>query len=270
MARLTFSVVRTWRASARRRRCADSGARRVGESARPAPHARQAADHAARRRTEPAQAHALRRRLRRRGRGRRAQRDEWQPGDAVFGSRTAPSPSTPVCRPATAGGEAAEHELRKAAASPIAGLTALQALRDGEGADGPGADQRRLGRGRARSRCRSRRRSAPMSPACAARATSSWCALGADQVIDYTREDFTARSERYDVFIDNMSNHSLLACRRVLTPRGRYVMVGGPTGGWINPLPRALAALVVSSSQARSCPCSSPAPASGTWRDWAR
>ena len=51
--------------------------------------------------------------------------------------------------------------------------------------------------------------------------------LGADHVIDYTKEDFTKGDQRYDVILDNVANHSLSECRRVLTPEGKYVMIGG-------------------------------------------
>jgi NADPH:quinone reductase-like Zn-dependent oxidoreductase len=50
--------------------------------------------------------------------------------------------------------------------------------------------------------------------------------LGADQVIDYTREDFTRRGVRYDLIFDVPGNHSFSACRRALTPEGRYVLIG--------------------------------------------
>src|SRR5215216_5619922 len=50
--------------------------------------------------------------------------------------------------------------------------------------------------------------------------------LGADQVIDYTREDFTQTGQRYDVMLDAVGSRSLSDCRRALTPRGTYVLVG--------------------------------------------
>lgn len=50
--------------------------------------------------------------------------------------------------------------------------------------------------------------------------------LGADEVIDYTQEDFTQRSERYDLILDVASNLSLSACKKVLTPAGKYVLIG--------------------------------------------
>lgn len=71
--------------------------------------------------------------------------------------------------------------------------------------------------------------------------------IGADRVIDYTREDFTRGAERYDLILDNVGNHSLLACRRALNPNGKYVLIGGgPPGRWFDPLPRALNAFLLS------------------------
>src|SRR5206468_12174114 len=52
--------------------------------------------------------------------------------------------------------------------------------------------------------------------------------IGADCVIDYTKEDFTRSGQRYDLVLDCVGNHSLSACRRVLNPKGILVMVGAP------------------------------------------
>ncbi len=71
--------------------------------------------------------------------------------------------------------------------------------------------------------------------------------LGADHVIDYTMEDFTKGAERYDVIIDNVGNHPLLEYRKVLTPSGVVVIVGGSSENrWIGPLGRFLDAAVLS------------------------
>lgn len=51
-------------------------------------------------------------------------------------------------------------------------------------------------------------------------------ALGADEVIDYTKEDFTRRGVRYDLIFDVPGNHPFSACRRALKPDGRYVLIG--------------------------------------------
>ena len=50
--------------------------------------------------------------------------------------------------------------------------------------------------------------------------------IGADRVIDYTQEDFTKTGQRYDLILDNISNHSLFACRRLLNPNGILLIVG--------------------------------------------
>jgi NADPH:quinone reductase-like Zn-dependent oxidoreductase len=70
--------------------------------------------------------------------------------------------------------------------------------------------------------------------------------LGADQVIDYTTEDFTQSAGRYDVMLDLVGNRSLSDCRRVLTPRGTYVLVGvKDMGRWFG-LGRQFKALLLS------------------------
>ncbi len=53
--------------------------------------------------------------------------------------------------------------------------------------------------------------------------------LGADEVVDYTVEDYTRHGPRFDWILDIAGNHSLLECRRALKPRGAYVLIGGPT-----------------------------------------
>jgi NADPH:quinone reductase-like Zn-dependent oxidoreductase len=58
--------------------------------------------------------------------------------------------------------------------------------------------------------------------------------LGADEVIDYSKEDFARRPERYDAVLDIAATRSLSALRRVLVPGGMFVQVGAPkNGGWI-------------------------------------
>ena len=82
--------------------------------------------------------------------------------------------------------------------------------------------------------------------------------IGADHVIDYTQEDFTQGSERYDLILDIPGNHSFSDCRRALTPEGTYVLIGhdqfGETGHrLLGSLPRFLK-LVVMSPFARQLP----------------
>ena len=52
--------------------------------------------------------------------------------------------------------------------------------------------------------------------------------IGADEVIDYTRSDFTTNTQRYDLILECVGNHSFSACRRVLNPDGRFIGVGAP------------------------------------------
>ncbi|MDQ3493716.1 MAG: NAD(P)-dependent alcohol dehydrogenase [Chloroflexota bacterium] len=68
--------------------------------------------------------------------------------------------------------------------------------------------------------------------------------LGADQVIDYAREDFTRRPERYDLVVDVAGRPSLRVIRRVLAPDGSLVLVGAGKGDWIGPLTRFVAGTV--------------------------
>ena len=69
--------------------------------------------------------------------------------------------------------------------------------------------------------------------------------LGADRVVDYTREDFAEGGERYDIILDNVGNRSLSDLRRVLQPNGALVIVGGPKGNWLGPLAGVIKASVV-------------------------
>ena len=71
--------------------------------------------------------------------------------------------------------------------------------------------------------------------------------LGADHVIDYTRDDFADGQQRYDVILDIGGNASLSRLRRALTPKGTLVIVGGETDGrWLGGTDRQLRALLLS------------------------
>jgi NADPH:quinone reductase-like Zn-dependent oxidoreductase len=75
--------------------------------------------------------------------------------------------------------------------------------------------------------------------------------LGADHVIDYTKEDFSQGAERYDLIFDIPGNHPFSDCRRVLTPEGRYVLIGHDrfgqgAGRWFGSVPRVLKLVALS------------------------
>ena len=75
--------------------------------------------------------------------------------------------------------------------------------------------------------------------------------IGADRVIDYTKDDFTQSSERYDLIFDIPGNHPFSACRRVLAPNGKYVLIGHDrfgqgAGRWLGSIPRVLKLVALS------------------------
>ncbi len=139
--------------------------------------------------------------------------------------------------------------FEEAASVPVAAITALQALRDkgrvragqkvlingASGGVGTFAVQiaKHLG--------------AEVTGVCSTRNVSMVQSLGADHVIDYTREDFTKSEQKYDVIVDMVGNHPLLEYRRALTPMGVFVIVGGPNEGhWLGPMVGPIKAAVIS------------------------
>src|SRR6266700_2071779 len=177
---------------------------------------------------------------------------QFQPDDEVFGDLSGcgfGGFAEYVCaRENALALKPANLSFEEAAAVPSAGVTALQGLREkgqiklgqkvlingASGGVGTFAVQIAKSFG------------AEVTGVCSTRNVDMVRSIGADQVIDYTKEDFTKSAQRYDLIIDNVGNHSLLECRRALNPKGKYVMVGGPAGRWIDPLPRVLNALVLS------------------------
>ncbi len=131
--------------------------------------------------------------------------------------------------------------FEQAAAVPVAGLTALQALRD-KGEVRPG--QRVLVNGAsggvgAFAVQIAKAFGAEVTGVCSTQNVQMVASIGADRAIDYTREDFTAAGRRYDLVIDIAGNRTLSKTRRVLAPKGVPVGVGGPgKGRWIGPLGR--------------------------------
>ena len=69
--------------------------------------------------------------------------------------------------------------------------------------------------------------------------------IGADDVIDYTSQDFTRSGRRYDVLLDIAGSRPVFACRRVLASRGTLVLIGGPAGRWLQPAGHMFSALAM-------------------------
>jgi len=171
------------------------------------------------------------------------------PGDEVFGAKTGALAEFVAVRADRAVvRKPASLTFEQAAAIPVAAVTALQGLRD-EGKLKPG--QKVLVNGASGGVGTfavqiAKALGARVTGVCSGRNAELVRSIGADRVIDYTREDFTKGEERYDVVLDNVGNHALSDLRRVLAPGGRYVMVGGPKGRWLDPMPRAIGAALLS------------------------
>ncbi|MGW0195601.1 NAD(P)-dependent alcohol dehydrogenase [Nonomuraea sp. NPDC003201] len=139
--------------------------------------------------------------------------------------------------------------FEEAAAVPVAAVTALQALRDkaqvragqkvlvngAGGGVGPFAVQIAKALG------------AEVTGVCGPGNVKIVRSIGADHVVDYTKEDFTRSGERYDVILDNVANRSLADCRRVLAPQGIYLHNSGDKGGrWVGVMTRIIHVMVSS------------------------
>jgi NADPH:quinone reductase-like Zn-dependent oxidoreductase len=139
--------------------------------------------------------------------------------------------------------------FEQAAAFPVAGFTALQAVRDrGEVRPGQKALINGASGGVGTFAVQiAKSFGAEVTGVCSTRNVDMVRSIGADHVIDYTKEDFTQSEQRYDFILDNVANHSLSDLRRALTPRGTLVPNNGTTGGrWIGPVGRLVMAFVIS------------------------
>ena len=158
---------------------------------------------------------------------------QFKPGDAVFGDVNPWNGggfAEYVCVPAKAFAiKPANISFEEAAAVPVAGITALQGLRD-EGQVQPG--QQVLINGAAGGVGTfavqiARHFGAEVTAVCSTHNLEQARSLGAAHVIDYTKEDFTKSGQQYDLILAVNGYHPLSAYKRALKPEGRYVMAGG-------------------------------------------
>lgn len=173
----------------------------------------------------------------------------FAPGDEVFGGATGAFAEFVKLREDRAVVHKPENVgFDEAAAVPIAAVTALQALRDrgnlqagqkvlingASGGVGTYAVQIAKALG------------AEVTGVCSTRNVALVQSLGADHVIDYTKENFTDGLVQYDLIIDNVGNHELLDLRKAMTEQGAVVMVGGPEGRFFGPLMHPLKGVLLS------------------------
>jgi NADPH:quinone reductase-like Zn-dependent oxidoreductase len=159
---------------------------------------------------------------------------KFRPGEEVFGARDGAfaeyvcvrEERAVVPKPATV-------TFEQAATVPIAAITALQGLRD-KGQLQPG--QKVLINGASGGVGTfavqiAKALGGVVTAVCSTRNVDMVRSLGADHVIDYTREDFTRSDQRYDLMLDVAGSRSWSECRRVLEPNATLVLVGAPRGG---------------------------------------
>jgi NADPH:quinone reductase-like Zn-dependent oxidoreductase len=164
----------------------------------------------------------------------------FKPGDEVFGGRNGAFAEYVVVRESRAvAPKPANVSHTQAAAVPIAGVTALQALRDQGGlktgqkvlingaSGGVGTFAVQI----------AKNMGAHVTGVCSTRNVDLVRSLGADHVVDYKTTDYTAGDQVYDLIVDNIGNRSVRDNRKVLAPQGVYVIVGAPSDDpWIGAL----------------------------------
>ena len=151
-----------------------------------------------------------------------------KPGDEVFGTCRGAFAEYACLSESAFDTKPNNMTFEQAASVPVAALTALQALRDkghiqtgqklliNGAAGGVGTFAVQIAKSFG----------ADVTGVCSTRNVEMVRSIGADRVIDYTQEDFTKTGQRYDLILDNISNHSLFACRRLLNPNGILLIVG--------------------------------------------
>ena len=173
---------------------------------------------------------------------------QLRPGDEVFGwCKGAFAEYVSVAQDALAL-KPANLTLEQAAAIGVSAFTALQALRD-QGKVRPGQKVLITGASGGVGTFAvqiAKSFGAEVTGVCSTRNVDMVRSLGADDVIDYTQEDFTQGGQRYDLILDNVGNHSLSDTRAPLTPKGILLANGAPVSGWIGGLSHFFKAFVLS------------------------
>jgi NADPH:quinone reductase-like Zn-dependent oxidoreductase len=175
----------------------------------------------------------------------------FKPGDEVFGGRSGAFAQyvTPRADRAIAL-KPANVTFEEAASFNIAGLTALQAVRDKGKVQ---AGQKVLINGASGGVGTfavqiAKIFGADVTGVCSGRNVDLVKSLGADRVIDYTQEDYAKSDQKYDVILDNVANHSLSENRKLLPANGKYVLIGGGSAnqqGWIGSMGKPVKALIM-------------------------
>jgi NADPH:quinone reductase-like Zn-dependent oxidoreductase len=173
----------------------------------------------------------------------------FQPGDEVMGTSEGSFAQYTRAAEDKLAAKPANLTFEQAAAVPISASTALQALRD-KGQVRPGQRVLIIGASGGVGTFAvqlAKAFGADVTGVCSTAKMDLVRSIGADHVIDYTREDFAGTGQLYDLIIDIGGNRSLAHLRRALTPEGTLVFVGGEGGGrWIGGMQRPLGALAIS------------------------
>jgi NADPH:quinone reductase-like Zn-dependent oxidoreductase len=173
----------------------------------------------------------------------------FRPGDEVFGIGKGSYAEYVCAREDKLAPKPENLTFEQAAVVAIMGSTALQALRD-HGRVEPGQDVLIIGASGGVGTYAvqiAKAFGARVTGVCSTEKAEMVRSIGADRVIDYTREDFAEGQQPYDVILDIGGNSSLARLRRALAPRGTLVIVGGEGGGrWLGGTDRQLRALALS------------------------
>ncbi|MFD0735693.1 NAD(P)-dependent alcohol dehydrogenase [Planotetraspora mira] len=184
------------------------------------------------------------------GRVERAGRNvtRFKPGDQVFGSCDGAFAEYACARQDRLAAKPANLTFEQAAAVPVSACTALQSLRD-KGELRPGQKVLIIGAAGGVGTFAvqlAKAFGAHVTGVCSTTKTELVRSIGADDVVDYTRDDFADAGRRYDLILDTAGHRSLSHLRRALTPRGTLVLIGGEgKGRWPGGMDRMLRALML-------------------------